>query len=90
MGLSDHRRVEATLSVADDDQTAAQLISALAALTEAAPGLRRAMNVNLPSAAELELEPVMLPRDAFFAAKETITADKSAGRIAAEQITPYP
>ena len=75
MGLSDHRRVEATLSVADDDQTAAQLISALAALTEAAPGLRRAMNVDLPSAAELELEPVMLPRNAFFAAKETITAD---------------
>lgn len=33
------------------------------------------MNVDLPSAAELELEPVMLPRDAFLAAKETTTAD---------------
>ena len=32
----------------------------------------------------------MLPRDAFFAAKETITADQAAGRICAEQITPYP
>ena len=32
----------------------------------------------------------MLPRDAFFAAKETITADQAVGRICAEQITPYP
>jgi arginine decarboxylase len=32
----------------------------------------------------------MLPPDAFFAAKETIATDKAAGRISAEQITPYP
>jgi arginine decarboxylase len=32
----------------------------------------------------------MLPRDAFFAAKETVSADNAIGRIAAEQITPYP
>jgi arginine decarboxylase len=32
----------------------------------------------------------MLPRDAFFATKETVEADKAAGRICAEQITPYP
>jgi arginine/lysine/ornithine decarboxylase len=32
----------------------------------------------------------MLPRDAFFAAKETVDADKAVGRICAEQITPYP
>jgi arginine/lysine/ornithine decarboxylase len=31
----------------------------------------------------------MLPRAAF-AAKETIPASQAAGRIAAEQITPYP
>jgi arginine decarboxylase len=46
--------------------------------------------VNLPSAGQLELEPAMLPRDAFFAAKETVPAEKAIGRIAAEQITPYP
>jgi arginine/lysine/ornithine decarboxylase len=39
MGLSDHRRIEATLSVADDDKTAARLLSALAALADAASGL---------------------------------------------------
>jgi arginine/lysine/ornithine decarboxylase len=90
MGLSDHRRVEATLSVADDDRTAARLVSALTALAEASASLPRAKQVNLPSAGQLELEPAMLPRDAFFAAKETVPAEKASGRIAAEQITPYP
>jgi arginine/lysine/ornithine decarboxylase len=90
MGLSDHRRIEATLSVADDDRTAGRLISALRALTEHAAELPRAKPVELPGVGELELEPVMLPRDAFFAAKETVAAGHAAGRICAEQITPYP
>jgi arginine/lysine/ornithine decarboxylase len=90
MGLSDHRRVEATLSVADDDQTAARLISALRALTEDAAGLPRAKPVELPGPGDLELEPAMRPRDAFFAARETADAEAAVGRICAEQITPYP
>jgi arginine decarboxylase len=90
MGLSDHRRVEATLSLADDDTTAARLVAALATLPGAAAGLPRATKVDLPSVGELELEPAMLPRDAFFARKETVTAGQAIGRIAAEQITPYP
>jgi arginine decarboxylase len=90
MGLSDHARIEATLSLADDDQTAARLVSALASLSGAASGLRRAPKIDLPSPGELDLEPAMLPRDAFFAAKETVAADQAVGRIAAEQITPYP
>lgn len=32
----------------------------------------------------------MLPRDAFFGPTELVAAQKAAGRIAAEQITPYP
>lgn len=32
----------------------------------------------------------MLPRDAFFGKTEMVPADRAAGRIAAEQITPYP
>ena len=31
-----------------------------------------------------------LPRDAFFGPTDTVAADKARGRIAAEQITPYP
>lgn len=90
MGLSDHRRVEATLSVADDEKSAARLLAALTALVDAAASLPPAKVVDLPSPAELELEPAMLPRDAFFAAKETVASDQAVGRIAAEQITPYP
>ena len=90
MGLSDHRRVEATLSLADDDKTTARLLSALAALAGASASLPRATQVDLPSPGQLELEPAMLPRDAFFAPKETVAADQAVGRIAAEQITPYP
>jgi arginine decarboxylase len=90
MGLSDHRRIEATLSVADDDQTAARLISALRSLAEHAADLPRAKPVELPAADDLELEPVMLPCDAFFAAKETVPASEAVGRISAEQITPVP
>jgi arginine/lysine/ornithine decarboxylase len=52
--------------------------------------LPRARQVELPGAAALELEPAMLPRGAFFAAKETVTAAHAADRICAEQITPYP
>nr|WP_274535245.1 hypothetical protein [Pseudofrankia asymbiotica] len=32
----------------------------------------------------------MLPRDAFFGPVEDIKIEKAAGRVAAEQITPYP
>ena len=90
MGLSDHRRIEATLSLGDDQQTAARLLSALTALAQAPAAIRRAPKVELPGPGELDLEPAMLPREAFFAAKEAIPADKAVGRIAAEQITPYP
>lgn len=90
MGLSDHRRIEATLSLADDDQTATRLMSALNALTKHASDLPRPSRVELPSPAALELEPAMLPRDAFFAAKDTVPAAQAVGRICAEQITPYP
>jgi len=90
MGLSDHRRIDATLSVADDEQSANRLASALRSLTRHAADLPRAKEILLPSAAELELEPAMLPRDAFFAATETVAVGKAAGRICAEQIPPYP
>ena len=88
MGLSDHRRIEATLSAADDDRTAGRLVSALRALTSHAAELPRAKPVMLPSAADLDLEPAMLPRDAFFAAKETVAAGHAAGASAASRSPP--
>jgi arginine/lysine/ornithine decarboxylase len=46
--------------------------------------------VDLPDPAELELDAVVLPRDAFFGPTEDVPARDAVGRVAAEQITPYP
>src|SRR5206468_3173541 len=46
--------------------------------------------VSLPSSADLEPVMAMLPRDAFFGPVETVPAAEAAGRVAAEQVTPYP
>jgi arginine/lysine/ornithine decarboxylase len=89
-GLSDHRRIEATLSQADDQSTTDRLLTALRALVDASAELPRAAIVSLPSPAALMREPAMPPRDAFFAPKETVKTARAAGRIAAEMITPYP
>ena len=46
--------------------------------------------IRLPSPNELQLESVMLPRDAFFGPTDMVPVEDAAGRIAAEQLTPYP
>jgi arginine decarboxylase len=90
LGLSDHRRVEATLSMADGNDTVERLLAALDGLVAAAPNLDRPPAVSLPSFADLDIEPVLIPRDAFFGPREDVPADEAVGRVAAEQITPYP
>lgn len=90
LGLSDHRRVLATMSFADDKATADRLLAAMDQWRKAADDFDRPPAIRLPSPAELQLETVQLPRDAFFGPTEMVPADKAAGRIAAEQITPYP
>ncbi|MEJ3653257.1 ornithine decarboxylase [Actinomycetes bacterium KLBMP 9759] len=90
VGLSDHRRIEAQLSLADDRATTGELIGALTALSDAAAQLPAPVPVTLPRLRALQLDPAMLPRDAFFARYEDVAADKAPGRICAEQITPYP
>lgn len=90
MGLSDHRRIMATLSMADDDATATRLTDALRALADAAPTMTPPPPVALPAPHELELETAVLPRDAFFGPTEDVPTAEAVGRVAAEQITPYP
>ncbi|OBK26663.1 aminotransferase class I/II-fold pyridoxal phosphate-dependent enzyme [Mycobacterium asiaticum] len=90
LGLSDHRRILATMSFADDKQTADRLVNAMTMWRNAADDFDRPPQIHLPAPAELQLETVALPRDAFFGPTEMVPADKAAGRIAAEQITPYP
>lgn len=90
VGINDHRRIEATFSQADSPETADRLLEALGALVQAAPELPAPAPVLLPEAADLEMETVQLPRDAFFGPVEVVPAKEAEGRIAAEQITPYP
>ncbi len=90
MGLSDHARILATISMADDTSTAERLLTALEHLAHAAIDLPRPEPVEIPDPPTLELETAIRPRDAFFGRYEDVPAHDAVGRIAAEQITPYP
>lgn len=89
-GLSDHRRIEATLSTADTKESAQLLLDVLGDLAQASAELPSPATVELPQLEDLEIEPVQLPRDAFFGPAESVPAGDAVGRVAAEQITPYP
>lgn len=90
VGMSDHRRILATMSFADDACTADRLVGALREFRRAADGFDAPARIHIASPGELELDTVALPRDAFFGPTETVSAAEAVGRIAAEQITPYP
>ncbi|MFJ8143163.1 aminotransferase class I/II-fold pyridoxal phosphate-dependent enzyme [Streptomyces sp. NPDC096013] len=88
--LSDHRRISAQLTHADDENTTAILLAALRDVSAHAGDLRPAPRVDVPSPSRLRLEQAMLPRDAFFGRTEQIPAERAIGRISAEMLTPYP
>ncbi|MCX5050170.1 ornithine decarboxylase [Streptomyces sp. NBC_00201] len=88
--LNDHRRIAAQLTHADDEETAARLLTALTDLAAHADDLRGAPEVAVPSPAGLRLEQARLPRDAYFARHTDVPVGEASGRIAAEMITPYP
>ncbi|MFF1828503.1 aminotransferase class I/II-fold pyridoxal phosphate-dependent enzyme [Paenarthrobacter sp. NPDC058040] len=90
VGLSDHRRIEATLSQSDNEESTDRLLVGLRQLIDAAPDMPKPKPVQLPEWKDLEADAVMLPRDAFFGPVENVPFEEAAGRIAAEQITPYP
>lgn len=88
--LSDHRRISAQLTHADDEETAGRLLTALRDLADHADILCDAPQVVVPSPAELRVEQTSLPRDAYFARHEKVPVAETSGHIAAEMITPYP
>ncbi|MDY0810853.1 ornithine decarboxylase [Kitasatospora purpeofusca] len=88
--LCDHRRISAQLTHADDTTTTDALIQGLRELLAIAPDLRPAPQVDVPDPERLRLDQVMVPRDAFFGPTEQVPAQKAAGRIVAEMLTPYP
>ncbi|MBL1077144.1 ornithine decarboxylase [Nocardia sp. 2] len=89
LGHCDHRRILATLSFADDKHTIDALVEGLTAwriqLKDPA-----AHAIRLPSPRDLQLDSVMLPREAFFGECEAVPIEQAPGHIAAEQVTPYP
>jgi arginine decarboxylase len=88
--LADHRRISAQLTHADDETSAERLLAALRDVPAQAPQLRPAPEVEVPDPADLRLEQVMLPRDAYFGRVEQVPWEKAVGRVSAEMLTPYP
>lgn len=76
------------VTMADDATSVDRLVTELTAALERHRGPARAPEV----AASWRVQPqqMMPPREAFFAARETVPARAAAGRISAELIAPYP
>jgi arginine decarboxylase len=85
--LGDTRRVVCSLTYADDDAAIDRLAEAFESLAADPPAPDRP-TPTIPALEDFNLEQVMLPRDAYFAATEQVT--DPVGRIAAEMISPYP
>jgi lysine decarboxylase len=64
---------------ADGKDTAARLVAAMWSWRAAAENFDRPRPIVLPTPKEIQLETVMLPRDAFFAAVEQVPAEKRSG-----------
>ena len=75
-------------AIADDEDRLAAFTEALIASVERHRGAPR----HPAAAAAWTVEPqtVLSPREAFFAANETVTAEAAIGRVSAELVAPYP
>ncbi|MEU9090472.1 hypothetical protein [Streptomyces sp. NPDC048428] len=87
---SDHRRINAQLTHADDETTTARLLDGLRDLVAHADELPPAPAMRIPDPTELRPRQTALPRDAFFGDVEQVPAAQAVGRICAEMLTPYP
>ncbi|MGW0928039.1 aminotransferase class I/II-fold pyridoxal phosphate-dependent enzyme [Streptomyces sp. NPDC002644] len=90
VGSADSLRICPQITHGDDDRTEALLVESLGRLVKDADSIERPPRVLLPAAGGLELEQAIRPRDAFFGNVDHVPADRAAGRVAAETITPYP
>jgi arginine decarboxylase len=88
--LSDHRRLMAIVTYADSDANIDRLIDALQRLASDHGDADRGPFPDVPLTADLRMETVMLPRDAFLGSTEMVPWRKAAGRISAEMVCPYP
>ena len=89
--VGDHRRMVATMSFADDDHTADRLIACAERLASGRPRVREPPQIELPSpgrarAGHRHASPRRLLREH----RDGACRRRAAGRVSAEQITPYP
>src|SRR4051795_1158059 len=87
---ADTHRINARITHSDDDHTEKVLVDTLRRLLSAPGPNAEEPRVQLPPGKALELETVMVPRDAFFGRTEQVPAADAPGRIAAEIVSPYP
>jgi arginine decarboxylase len=86
--MADRDTLVPIVTIADTAETVGRLVEALERSIATRRGPRRT-----PAASSVwALEPVaaMSPRDAFFAPRERVSADRAVGRVAAETAAPYP
>jgi arginine decarboxylase len=90
MGSADQCHLGGQISYADDDATERRLVESLRRLVDECGSIEPQPQADLPHPRTLELDSVMLPRDAFFGRTEQVPVEQAAGRIAAEMVSPYP
>jgi arginine decarboxylase len=86
--MADRDTLVPLLTIGDDEQGVGRLSAALAASVAARRGPPRPIASS--TVWRLRPEPAMTPRDAFFAPRERVSAERAAGRISAETAAPYP
>ena len=90
LGASDAYRTSARITHSDDDELETLLLDSLRELVAGADSIEKGRFPDLPRPGSLELETVMLPREAFFGRVEQVPIEQAEGRIAAEMASPYP
>ncbi len=90
IGISDHRRILATMSFADDKATVERLLDALCGWRAAADGFDPPPPIQLPSPDDIELETRRCCPATRSSHGRGGAGRGGGGRVAAEQITPYP
>lgn len=88
--LSDHRRLMAIVTYADTDHTIHRFLRAVRGLADAHRDSATVKIPDVPRPRDLRMETVILPRDAFLGATETVPWNQAGGRVSAEMVCPYP
>lgn len=86
--MADRETLVPLLTIGDDERTVGRLTDALKRSVERRRGTPR--ETSSSTVWRLRPETAMDPRDAFFAPRERVSAERAVGRICAETAAPYP